>query len=150
MDSQQERRRTARLIFTLQNNFWYSIFITALALISGATLAYEFLGENVSEDTILLMHKIDFIIAWIFLIDFSIGVYFAPKKLHYMRHNWLDLISSIPSPNSFFHALRIVRITRLARVTNAGLNIKSGVKKTRSNNHRRKSNVSAKQQKQDK
>ena len=47
-----------------------------------------------------------------FLLDFAIRFYQAPKKLHFMRWGWVDLISSIPS----VAVLRVGRTLRLIRV----------------------------------
>lgn len=134
MDTEEKKHKISERVFLVQNNFWYSLGITILALLSGGMLAYEFFGENISAHRISLMHKADFIIACIFLTDFSVGFYFAPKKLYHLKHNWLDLVSSVPYPQSLFQALRLARLGRIARlfrVANAGLNIKGGATKIR-------------------
>ncbi|MEX0877704.1 MAG: ion transporter [Candidatus Spechtbacterales bacterium] len=117
-------------VIELREKLWYIIIIAALALISGGMLAYEFFGDNVTEETLRRMNALDLIIAYIFLADFSAGVYFAPKKWRHIKQNLLDFFGSIPFSNGFFQALRILRFARLTRLLRAGnivQNIEGGI-----------------------
>ncbi|MEX2145361.1 MAG: ion transporter [Candidatus Spechtbacterales bacterium] len=118
-------------ISILQGSILYQLLMALLALLSGGMLLYEFFGNNVSEETISLMDKLDLSIAYVFLTDFCVSVLFAGKKLLYIKQNWLDLISSIPLSDGLFRVLRIarfIRLVRLLRVANTGLNIEDSIK----------------------
>lgn len=53
-------------------------------------------------------------IIWgLFVLDFAIEFIIAPRKLEYLRHNWLTAISLV------IPALRVLRIFRVARVLQA-------------------------------
>lgn len=114
--------KVKNLVINTREKLWYITIIGILALISGGMLAYEFFGDNVPEETIRLMNTLDLIIAYIFLADFSAGVYFASNRWKYVRkfENLLDLFGSIPFSNGLFEALRILKFARLTRVLRTG------------------------------
>lgn len=75
-----------------------------------------------SEEMSTLLHEIDYIICFIFFIDFLHRLFTAKSKWEYMRWGWIDLISSIPM--NFFLAGRLFRIFQLIRVLRAIRSIK--------------------------
>ena len=77
---------------------------------------------SLSEEMSTLLHEIDYIICFIFFIDFLHRLFTAKSKLEYMRWGWIDLISSIPM--DFFLAGRLFRIFQLIRVLRAIRSIK--------------------------
>jgi voltage-gated potassium channel len=102
-------------LITFKESHWTGILIVLLALLSVALLIFE-LSAHLVPDQIVLIQKIDVGIALIFLFDFLLGLYLAKNKKEYFRHNWTDLLSSIPISEGFFRSLRILRIMRLVRV----------------------------------
>ena len=115
----------------LRDRLWYIIAIAVMAFVSAVMLLYEFYAPNADVILIEVFQDLDLAIAYIFLIDFSAGLYVAPKKIRHIRNNWLDLIGSIPFSDGFFRALRILRFTRLVRflkAINTGLNIKGSIR----------------------
>ena len=115
----------------LRDRLWYIIATAVMAFVSAVMLLYEFYAPNADVILIEVFQDLDLAIAYIFLIDFSAGLYVAPKKIRHTRNNWLDLIGSIPFSDGFFRALRILRFTRLVRflkAINTGLNIKGSIR----------------------
>ena len=59
------------------------------------------------------------IIWFIFIVDFLLKLILAPKKIKFLKHNWLAVISLIVPALRVFRIFRFVRIIRSAR----GLNL---------------------------
>ncbi len=115
----------ARAVYAVQNNLWYAILIVLLALTSIGLLFYELWYPDATPESITLARRIDLVIAWIFLTDFFLGLYFGKfteGRMTFFKHNWLNLISSIPISHELAHALRVLRILRAVRVIRAGTN----------------------------
>lgn len=70
-----------------------------------------------SKEMSTLLHEIDYIICFIFFIDFLHRLFTAKSKLEYMRWGWIDLVSSIPM--NVFLTGRLFRIFQLIRVLRA-------------------------------
>lgn len=118
-------RIIARVVYAIQNNIWYALFIVTLALLSIAQLAYTLWYPGVSPETVTLLLRIDLVIAYIFLTDFFVGLYFAKfteGRKTFFKHNWLNLVSSVPISNELIHALRLLRVLRAMRVVRAATN----------------------------
>jgi type II secretory pathway component PulF len=82
------------------------------------------------------MYDLDLGIAYVFLVDFVLGVYFAKHKLHHLKENWLDLLGSIPLSDGVFRAMRILRFVRLVRIlraAHAGLDVQDSIEMIRKN-----------------
>lgn len=62
-----------------------------------------------------ILNWIDFGICMIFLYDFFTGIWRAEDKWRYFKHNWIDLVSSIPTVG-FLRLGRVVRVIRILRV----------------------------------
>lgn len=83
----------------------------------------EFFIEIVSKIPIPVNNALetaDFYICILFLIDWGYYFYRSDSKLHYFKHHFLDLISSIPfaqilRPFRVVRAIRIIRLFRLIR-----------------------------------
>jgi len=75
-----------------------------------------------SKEMHTLLLDIDYVICFIFFIDFLHRLFTAKNKWEYMRWGWIDLLSSIPV--NFFLAGRIVRVFQLLRVLRAIRSIK--------------------------
>ena len=75
-----------------------------------------------STEMSTLLREIDYVICFIFFIDFLHRFLSAKNKWEYMRWGWIDLISSIPM--NFFLAGRLFRIFQLLRVLRAIRSIK--------------------------
>lgn len=55
-------------------------------------------------------------VIWIiFIVDFAIRFTLAPKKLSYLRHNWLTAISLLVPALRVFRIVRVIRVLRLAQ-----------------------------------
>ena len=52
----------------------------------------------------------------IFLLEFALGFTIAPRKLAYLRHNWLKAISLAAPALRLFRIVAIARVVRAARV----------------------------------
>jgi hypothetical protein len=117
------KRYIQRIVTYLQSNVIYSLLIVILAFVSIILLGYEFL-PNANQDKIVLFRNIDLVIAVIFLSDFFLGLLFNTHftKKEFVKHNWLNLISSIPITSDITRILRILRVLRAIRVIRAGMN----------------------------
>jgi Ion transport protein len=107
----------SNFVTAAQGNAWYALTFVLLALLSLSLLAYESFF-TLNQSTIDTLLQIDLTIAYIFLCDFLLGLFFNNKYTHreYWRHNWLDFISSIPISVDLARALRILRVFRAIRV----------------------------------
>jgi hypothetical protein len=108
----------------MQSNPWYALCLLLLALLGFCLLIYEFTPWAKAE-VIEATMKVDLVIAWIFLLDFFLGLLFNQKYTYreYWRQNWLDFISSIPISADMARALRILRVFRALRVISSALDI---------------------------
>ncbi len=116
--------RFSDFITSLQSNVWYALTLLLLAVVGAMLLMYEFTpGARVEVEAVTV--KVDLIIAYIFLIDFFLELFFNQKytKSEYWRKNWLDFISSIPVTADMARALRIFRALRAIRVISSSLDI---------------------------
>lgn len=117
-------------IGSIQNKLWYQASFAVLAFLSAGMFLYEIFDKHLAREVIQNMDIFDFMIAWVFLVDFLLGVLLAPKKLRHIKTNWLDLVSAIPFSEGVFRAMRILRFTRLMRLIRAGnssLNVQGGI-----------------------
>jgi voltage-gated potassium channel len=102
--------------------FYKELFLSALAVISVALVAYELLASP-SNEQIRQINHFDFAVALLFLIDFFIGLYQAVDKKRYFRKNWFLLIASIPLVDGWAEMLRALRLLVLFRIVRAGEHI---------------------------
>ncbi|MDQ2690432.1 MAG: ion transporter [Chloroflexota bacterium] len=78
---------------------WLALLVGELIL--GESLAFEVIGT----------------IIWvIFIIHFIVEFILAPRKLPYLRKNWLTALSLLVPALRIFRIFRVVRLLRLARV----------------------------------
>lgn len=127
-----------RFVIYLQANVWYSLVIMVLSIVSVAMLGYEVFANSATPELITRLQRFDIIIAWIFLTDFFMGLLFntsIPKRT-YWRHNWLNLVSSIPVTSDITRTLRILRVLRAFRVIRAALNFWFARSRWQRNRHR--------------
>jgi voltage-gated potassium channel len=71
-----------------------------------------------SDETNILLDRIDFVVCLIFLGDFFVSLRHAKSKSAFLKWGWIDFISSIPMLD-VFRVGRAVRIFRLVRVLRA-------------------------------
>ncbi len=131
-------QKLSQLVAYLQRNFWYSIFIIILALVSLLLFVSDliFIFEDITEpEWVVFIRRIDIVVAWIFLTDFFMGLFFNKELTtrEYWRLNWLNLISSVPVTNQLTLLLRGFRILRAVRVARAGTNLYFARKRHRHN-----------------
>jgi hypothetical protein len=111
-------------VTNLQQNPWYAFSLLILAIAGAGLLLYEFSSFSTPEQRVITT-RIDIVIAYIFLIDFLLGLFFNNKytKAEYWKNNWLDFISSIPVTADMARALRILRALRALRVISSALDV---------------------------
>jgi len=129
---------------TRQHSNAYNIFILVLTILSLAVMVVMLLP--LSEATLQLLSVYDNLICVIFLIDFALNLFGAPKKSDYFikERGWLDLLGSIPSlgwatnAGKYMGLFRLARLSRLARIARLlqGENKKSLVKDVLENRSR--------------
>ncbi len=103
----------------------YQLFILALCVFVIAVLAIEtFLRPG--PDVRQLLRYFDDAACAVFLFDFMVSIYRAPRRWRYLfTWGWVDFLSSIPSTGilRLGRAARIVRILRLLRGVRSGRDI---------------------------
>ncbi|HSL29320.1 MAG TPA: ion transporter, partial [Anaerolineales bacterium] len=78
---------------------WLALLVGELIL--GESLAFEVIGT----------------VIWaIFIVHFVVEFILAPRKLPYLRKNWLTALSLLVPALRIFRIFRVVRLLRLARV----------------------------------
>jgi ABC-type uncharacterized transport system permease subunit len=112
----------SNIVTAAQGNVWYALTFVLLAALSLTLLGYEYFFD-ISERAEQNLLQIDLVIAYIFLSDFLLGLFFNHKytRREYWRHNWLDFISSIPISIDAARALRILRAFRAIRIVSSSL-----------------------------
>jgi len=90
---------------------WLETPMLVLALVWLALLVAELIwGESALFETIG-------IVIWIiFIVHFVLEFVLAPRKLDYLKGNWLTALSLLVPALRLFRALRVFRLLRLARV----------------------------------
>jgi voltage-gated potassium channel len=64
-------------------------------------------------------------IIWIvFIVDFAIEMVLAPRKLEYLRSNWLSAVSLLLPALRIFRMVRIFRLSRLFRAARVGRSLR--------------------------
>ncbi|MEC4728061.1 ion transporter [Shewanella sp. D64] len=73
--------------------------------------------STLAPETERLLIAVDFGICIIFLSHFFIGLFRSDNKIHYIKHNWIDFVASIPAiePLRFARLFQILRVVRLIR-----------------------------------
>src|SRR5579864_2457877 len=98
-------RRGDLTAFVARHNLAWEI---GMGLLAGVYLAVSFLADTGGG----LSPWIISVLAAIFLAEFFARLLDAPSRTAYVRHHWLDLISSIP----LIGGLRSLRLLRLLRL----------------------------------
>ncbi len=108
----------------LQQNIYYALCLTVLAIVSIILLGYEFIPSG-NQNLIGIFQEIDLFIAIIFLTDFFAGLFFntTTNAKTFFQQNWLNLASSIPITSDMTRVLRILRIVRAMRIIRVGINL---------------------------
>ncbi|MBR9727732.1 ion transporter [Shewanella intestini] len=72
---------------------------------------------TIESETYRLLLVIDTFICLIFLVRFFVGLYKSSNRRHYFKHQWIDLVASIPAiePLRFARIFQILRVIRLIR-----------------------------------
>ena len=93
--------------------------IMVLILFIVGLISYDIIYLDPIKDSELKgqIFWIDFVCCVLFLSEFYLRYSFAENKRWFVRHNWIDLITSIPIPDA--GALRYGRTLRLARLLRA-------------------------------
>ena len=124
-------RKTLETIVTyIQSAVWYVVIVVLLALFSFGFLLYELFGEP-STAVILVGEQIDIVIAYLFLADFFLGLFFNRtyrSRREYWRFNWPDFVSSVPISSEITQLLRVLRLWRALRVLKIALDLWSAKK----------------------
>jgi voltage-gated potassium channel len=94
---------------------WDDIAMMLLALISGYLLVIEYTTHPAAEQ-ILIFNNIDLAIALIFLAEFCVKLFFAPRKRIFLKSHWWELLASIPVTAPLTQGLRLLRLLRLFRL----------------------------------
>jgi voltage-gated potassium channel len=87
-----------------------SVYVLVAMLVEGLV--------TLPPETSRLLAQIDVLVCGVFLTDFFVRLYRAPRKLAFLRWGWFDLVSSIPMVDSL-RWVRVVRLLRILRILRA-------------------------------
>lgn len=63
-----------------------------------------------------LLESVGYIIWAVFILDFALELWLAPRKLDYLKKNWLSGIALLAPALRVFRIVRLLRLTRVARM----------------------------------
>jgi len=95
-----------------RTQFDYFLLILSVYVILELYLSSLIDYNQLTKNTVEI---IDFIICMVFMIDFFFGLSIAINKWDYIKKNWIDFVSSIPTIG-FLRAGRVFKIFRILRV----------------------------------
>jgi voltage-gated potassium channel len=107
-----EPRPSSRLDARPYDIFMLVLCVWALGILAVSTFA------RWNDSTRLVLTYADNIVCALFLADFAVSLYRAPRRMHYLiTWGWIDLLSSIPALDEFRwgRAARLLRFLRLFR-----------------------------------
>ncbi|HET8885985.1 MAG TPA: hypothetical protein VFM70_06490 [Salinimicrobium sp.] len=108
------QRSRYRIFYNLEQHLEVPMFI--LAIVWMYFLVVEFFhGLNKTQETII------YVIWFLFIAEYLIKLLLAPRKITYIKNNWITLIALIiPALRVFriFYAVRLLRSVRVIRSTN--------------------------------
>lgn len=108
----QKNRKKYRLFYKLEENLEIPMFLLAIFWL------YLFIIELFSE--ISLTQERLLIIIWIlFIVEFLLKLFLAPRKLSYLKNNWITIISLMIPALRVFRIFSAIRILGSARVVNS-------------------------------
>lgn len=93
--------------------FW-GIIMSGMAILSIVLVVLDF--TSILSLSANPYKTIDLCILIIFTLDYFLRLFYAPKKLQFIKYNIFDLIAIIPF-NSIFSFFRIARLFRVAKIT---------------------------------
>ena len=119
--SSKKRKRTKRkstLYVEPQLPPWWDWVVIILTVGTLAALVMEWIYDlDITRPTLsLVLQWIDNIVCAIFIAEFALRLHMAPRKLEFVRRNWIDLIGAVPMVDALRSA-RLVRFVRLLRIT---------------------------------
>lgn len=95
---------------------WLEVPMLVLAFLWLILLGVELLWEDLWNENPIL-NPLSTAIWIVFIINFVIEVILAPRKLDYVRRNWLTVVSLVVPALRLFRVFRVVRVLRAARAT---------------------------------
>lgn len=116
-DAARSRRKSLLYVEPQLPNWWDWVVIT-LTLGTLAALGFEW-ANDIDVTNPGLSTKLqwaDNIVCAIFIGEFLLRLYMAPRRLEFVRRNWLDLLGAVPMVDALRSA-RLVRFVRLLRIT---------------------------------
>ena len=63
-----------------------------------------------------LLESIGYIIWGIFILNFALELWLAPRKVDYLSRNWLSAVALLAPALRIFRIIKLLRLTRLARL----------------------------------
>lgn len=93
----------------------YELTLIVLAMVSIGLLVFELTSEVYPHHQSLI-NTIDLSISCVFLMDFLVGIYRAPRRWHYFKHHWYELLAAIPLTDHVVRSLRGFRVVRVLRL----------------------------------
>jgi voltage-gated potassium channel len=91
------------------------LFIIVLAVVSAIILIIDLAAELSPEDREFL-GRVDFVIALLFLTEFTVRLVRSPDRKTFLKKYWWELLASIPITNELTQSLRGLRLLRVVRL----------------------------------
>lgn len=103
-------------------NLVYELIMVLLAIVVAINLYMNFFVD-LSTNQALLVDRVDMILLWIFIVDYTVRLIKAENRIRFVKSNWIDLVAIMPFDMAFrvFRLARLVRIVKVFRLIRAGV-----------------------------
>jgi voltage-gated potassium channel len=111
----QRARRKSQLYVEPQLPHWWDWIVILLTIATLVALFVEWSYDLTAE----VSHYVqwgDNLVCAIFISEFALRLRRAPRRLEFVRRNWIDLVGAIPTIDAL-RSVRVVRLVRLLRIT---------------------------------
>lgn len=95
----------------------FDILTFVLSLYSILSLTAQWL-LTIEPEYLVILHNMDYLVCFIFFIDFVRSFRAAENKRQFMKTGWIDLLACVPVVEEF-RVLRIMQVFRIIRVVRA-------------------------------
>jgi voltage-gated potassium channel len=110
------KKRVFRVVYAAVTE----LIVFGFILLSVCLLLYE-VSSDLTAGAQRMVDRLELVLTGIFVVEYGLKLWLAPRKLHFIRRNWIDLLALIPVLRVFrlgraFRLFRLFRLLRLIRV----------------------------------
>ena len=108
-------QRKSQLYVEPQLPNWWDWVVIVLTVATLGALFVEW-WFSLQGDVVVYLQWGDNIVCAIFIVEFLVRFRMAPRRLQFVRRNWIDLLGAVPTVDALRSA-RLVRFARVLRIT---------------------------------